>query len=61
MAKWNGTSWSAMDSGLIEGDPQGRGGVPLVNGYTLAFDSNGVLYGGGWFKTSNGNNLAVNK
>ncbi len=64
LAKWNAssTSWSAYDTNLAEGDPRGRGGVPTVTVRTLAFDSQGTLYAGGWFKSFNGyNNVAAFK
>ena len=41
IAKWDGTTWSALGTGIKEG------GVP-----GLAFDGAGNLYAGGWFTTA---------
>ncbi len=59
MAKYSGSSWTKFDAGLGKGSAQGRGGVPLVNVYTLALSSGNKLYAGGWFETANGDNAAV--
>ncbi|MEN9846369.1 MAG: hypothetical protein RIS36_1516, partial [Pseudomonadota bacterium] len=42
IAKWNGTSWSALGTGMDSGV------------YALTVDSSGNLYAGGWFTTAGG-------
>ena len=61
IAKWNGTSWSALGSGLEKIDMSG--GYPLDNGACYAIDiaSNGDVYAGGTFYNAGGvtaNNIA---
>jgi hypothetical protein len=51
IAKWNGSSWSGIGTGITTGD--------YIN--ALAFDSNGNLYAGGSFTQAGGidcNNIA---
>jgi len=45
IAKWDGSTWSALGTGF--------GGV-LPNGYALAVDANGILYAGGDFSSAGG-------
>jgi hypothetical protein len=52
IAKWNGTAWSALSSGVA-------GGTATV--YAIAIDQNGLVYLGGDFDTAGGvtvNNIA---
>jgi len=49
VAKWDGTTWSNMNSGLTY---NGGGNIPIVK--TLSFDNNGILYAGGNFNRPNG-------
>jgi hypothetical protein len=47
VARWDGSAWSALGSGIGEGDP-----VAKVN--ALVFDAQGNLYAGGNFATAGG-------
>jgi len=56
VAKWNGSSWTALGSGMGM-----SGGISISIVYGLAFDKSGNLYAGGWFTTADGvaaNNIA---
>lgn len=46
IAKWNGSSWSALGTG--------SGNGLNLDANTLAFDASGVLYVGGWFDVAGG-------
>ncbi len=48
IAKWDGSSWSALGTGIIGGSPQ----TTYVN--ALALDDDGNLYAGGQFTTAGG-------
>ncbi|MCO5052663.1 MAG: hypothetical protein M9920_10200 [Verrucomicrobiae bacterium] len=54
VAKWDGSSWSALGSGMRGGD---EFNLPFVR--ALAMDDNGDLYAGGYFETAGG--VAVNQ
>ena len=54
IAQWDGTSWSALGSGM-------SGGNPYAHVKSLAIDDSGALYAGGDFTTAGGvtvNNIA---
>jgi hypothetical protein len=57
IAKWNGSSWSALGSGLTLTDES----YNYPNAFSLVFDSSGNLYVGGYFTSAGGvpaNNVA---
>lgn len=47
IAKWDGASWSPLGTGMSNG-------VQTCSVNTLAFDSTGNLYAGGWFTSAGG-------